>query len=78
VDADMTRLEHLNWCKQRAREYVQRGDLRNAVASMMSDLGKHPETKEAGGALAMLGILAMQQAASGDREAVVRYIEGFN
>lgn len=75
----MTRQEHLNWCKQRAREYVQQGDLLNAVTSMMSDLGKHPETKESGGgALAMLGLLAMQQAQSGDREGVVRYIEGFN
>lgn len=75
----MDRKEHLNWCKQRAREYVQQGDLLNAVTSMMSDLGKHPETKEVGGgAMAMLGVLALQQAMSGDRDGVVRYIEGFN
>ena len=69
----MTRIEHINWCKQRAREYVQAGDLLEAVTSMMSDLGKHPETKEAGGggALAMLGLLALQQAQSGDRDGVV-------
>ena len=73
------RLEHLNFCKQRAREYVRKGDLVQAVTSMMSDLDKHPETKQApGGALVMLGILAMQQAQSGDREGVVRYIAGFN
>jgi len=40
----MTRKEHLEWCKQRALEYVDMGDLNQAYASMMSDLGKHPET----------------------------------
>lgn len=39
-----TRAEHLAWCKQRALEYVDAGDLQNAYASMASDLGKHPET----------------------------------
>ena len=75
----MTREEHIGWCKQRAREYVQEGNLLEAVTSMMSDLGKHPETRErAGGALAMLGLMALQQAQAGDRDGVVRYIEGFN
>lgn len=40
----MTREEHLNWCKTRAIEYVEAGDLSNAQASMISDLGKHPDT----------------------------------
>ena len=75
----MTRSEHVQWCKDRAMEYVNEGDLLQAVTSMMSDMGKHPETKEsATGALAALGMLAMQQAQSGDREGVVRYITGFN
>ncbi len=75
----MTRQEHLEWCKKRAHEYVNKGDLLNGVTSMMSDLGKHPElAKSAGGALGMLGLLAMQQAQSGDRDGVVRYIDGFN
>lgn len=74
----MTRQEHMDWCKKRAMEYVEQGDLLNGVTSMMSDLDKHPETRDKGGALAMLGLLAMQQAQSGDRESVKRYIEGFN
>lgn len=75
----MTRQEHMDWCKKRAMEYVEQGDLLNGVTSMMSDLGKHPETAErAGGALAMLGLLALQQAQAGDRDGVVRYITGFN
>lgn len=40
----VTRQEHLTWCKQRALEYVDAGDLQQAFASMLSDLGKHPET----------------------------------
>lgn len=76
----MTREEHMKWCKDRAMDYVNRGDLQNAVLSMMSDLEKHEDTslKKRGGALAMLGLMAMQQAASNDRDGVVRYIEGFN
>lgn len=75
----MTRAEHVQWCKDRAMEYVNQGDLLNGVTSMMSDMTKHPETKEAAtGGLAMLGMLAMQQAQSGDRDGVVRYITGFN
>jgi len=29
----MTRDEHLEWCKKRAREYLARGDAANAIAS---------------------------------------------
>lgn len=39
------RAEHLAWAKQRALEYLDAGDLGNAIASMVSDLGKHPETR---------------------------------
>lgn len=75
----MNRQEHLQWCKGRAMAYVNSGDLINGVASMMSDLTKHTETaNSAAGPLAMLGLLACQQAQSGDREGVVRYIKGFN
>lgn len=73
----MTRQEHLQWCKNRAMEYVNRGNLLEGVTSMMSDLEKYPETKSKG-VLAALGLLAAQQAQAGDREAVVRYINGFN
>lgn len=75
----MDRQQHLNWCKQRAMEYVASGDLLEAVTSMMSDLTKHPETaKSSDGVLAAIGLLARQQAQSSDRAGVVRYIQGFN
>lgn len=72
----MTRAEHLAWCKQRAHEYLEKGDVTNAVASMMSDLKKHPETQtQVGGILDQIG---MQAAMNQDRAAAKRYIDGFN
>lgn len=42
----MNRQEHLQFCKDRALEYLDRGDLNNAATSMMSDMKKHPETAD--------------------------------
>lgn len=70
----MDRAEHLAWCKQRALEYCDAGDLPNAVASMGSDLGKHPET-EPHTILLRLGLI---EAMNGNREGVRRWITGFN
>lgn len=70
------RAEHLAWCKQRALEYLDAGDLQNAVASMGSDLSKHPET--AGRHNSPLLMLAMQHLIDRDEGAIRRWIEGFN
>lgn len=40
----MTREEHLQWCKDRALEYVDANDTSQAFASFSSDMSKHPET----------------------------------
>ena len=40
----MTREEHLVWCKKRALEYIDRGQVNEGLTSMMSDMAKHPET----------------------------------
>ena len=40
----MTYKEHLDYCKKRALEYVDKGDYRQAFTSMASDMSKHPET----------------------------------
>ncbi|EHK57715.1 hypothetical protein [Allomesorhizobium alhagi] len=70
------RQRHLAWCKERALEYLDRDDCRNAVASFLSDVQKHPSTAGlAGGGLAIIG---MREACSGDVQAVERWIEGFN
>lgn len=41
----MTREEHLQWCKDRANEYIDTGDTKQALASFLSDMSKHPETE---------------------------------
>lgn len=71
----MTREEHLDFCKKRAHEYLARGDVQNAIASMMSDMQKHPETAfDSGSALSALGLMtAMQNNIVEAR----RYIDGF-
>lgn len=70
----MTRADHLEWAKKRALAYLQRGDLRNAVASMMSDLSKHEEL----GCSTVLGLVAFAYIRDGDMDGVKRWIEGFN
>jgi hypothetical protein len=71
-----TRAEHLAWCKLRALDYADVGDLAGAMASMGSDLNKHPDTK------GHLGIeLMMLEALSGRLIApaeIRKFIEGFN
>jgi hypothetical protein len=77
--AEMTREEHLAWCKKRAHEYLDRGDIPSAIASMMSDIDKHEETKlKPGPARDMLSMLGIQAAMSGDPREARRYIDGFN
>lgn len=58
----MTRQEHLQWCKDRALEYVKVGDNDSALASMLSDLAKHPETA---GSVKSCGPMAMMLKMSG-------------
>lgn len=70
----MSREDHLAWCKRRALEYVEAGDLAAAITSMLSDMGKHPGTQAEGKAMAALGMAAVIQQ---DELAVVRFIEGF-
>jgi len=42
----MTRAEHLQWAKDRALEYIPRGDYQGAFTSFASDLGKHDELRD--------------------------------
>jgi hypothetical protein len=75
----MTRNEHLAWCKERAhkeydyyKEHEPESALRNAAASMLSDLGKHPETEKLGQSCAML-IFTVR-----DERSLFKFIDGFN
>jgi hypothetical protein len=71
----MTRDERLEWCKTRAREYLQRGDLTNAVASIISDMNQRYEgLPSCPPELAMIGVMS---AANRDHNGVRAFIEGF-
>jgi hypothetical protein len=71
-----TRAEHLEWCKQRAREYCDRGDAANGLTSMFSDLEKHPET--AGHKGSQIGVMLMMTGGLRDPHEARRFIDGFN
>lgn len=78
--SERTRAEHMAWCKQRAMQefdYYAKEEgipaaVRNASASMLSDVGKHPETAGLRDTVAMLMMLPMRSRAD-----VQRFIEGF-
>ena len=72
----MNRQEHLEWCKKRALEYVDNGDLPQAFASMGSDLGKHPET--ANHSAISLGMALMMSGNLNTQTEMRKFIEGFN
>jgi hypothetical protein len=71
----VTRDQHLASCKSRALEYVDAGDLTNAIASMGSDLKNHPDTDNP--ALEGLVRIGMMYVTDGNKAAVQRWIEGF-
>ena len=73
---EQTREEHLEWCKTRAIEYVDAGDVASAFASMSSDLGKHKET--AGHVGIELGMMEMMVGTMKTPEQMRRWITGFN
>ena len=68
----MTRDEHLAWVRERALEYLEAGDPHSAIASVISDLGKHEETRS----LSLDSFAeAVGAAAARDIEAMRRWIE---
>jgi hypothetical protein len=71
-----TRAAHLAWCKQRALAYVDAGDLENALASIGSDLRKHPETADHQGMV--LGMMLMMAGHLDTDDKMRKFINGFN
>jgi hypothetical protein len=72
----MTYDEHLQWCKDRANQYVDAGELTNALASMVSDLRKHPELEDH--AAIGLGVLLKMAGHLDTAEEMRKFINGFN
>ena len=69
-----TREEHLAWAKRRALEYLDDGDVKAAVTSLMSDLAKHSELRQTATDLGPLAIAAVW---SNNVSNARRFIEGF-
>ena len=69
-----TRQEHLQWCKDRANEYIKTGDGQGAMSSMISDLGKHDGTVGS----VQIGFMLMTATSAHDLGAVKRFVDGFN
>jgi hypothetical protein len=72
----MDRQQHLAWCKKRALEYVDEGDISQAYASMISDLKKHPETKNH--SAIELGFIMLVNGHIATPKEMRKFIEGFN
>lgn len=72
----MDRAEHLQWCKDRALEYTKEGDTSQAVASMTSDLSKHPDTANHPGI--QLGTMMMFGGHMNNVAETEKWINGFN
>lgn len=78
-----TRKEHLSWCKEQAKlQYAfdnsgakysdPKNALTNAVTSMISDLSKHPETRQNADMCVLLALMV------NDEKSLMKFIDGFN
>ena len=72
----MTRAEHLEWCKQRALECLDMDDIGQVWTSMISDLGKHPET--ANHTAIKLGMMMLMAGHLSSQNKMRKFILGFN
>lgn len=76
TETNETRQQHLEWCKKRALEYCDMGDVNQAFASMGSDLEKHPET--ANHPAIQIGMMLLMNGHLSTPQAMRKFIEGFN
>ena len=72
----VTREEHIAWCKERAFEYLDLGQVANAWGSFVSDMQKHPETRSHDGL--MLGSQLFVGGHLSSVSEMRHFIEGFN
>ncbi len=73
----MNRKEHLQWCKDRALEILDRtGDIGEAFASFGSDMSKHEETRDH--SAIGLGVMLLMGGHNQGTEEMRNFIEGFN
>lgn len=76
MNENISRAEHLAWCKKRALQYCDMGEVNQAFASMASDLGEHHETANHSGI--QLGMMMLMGGHLSTTDAMRKFIEGFN
>jgi len=70
----VTREQYVERSKERARALISGGRIREAVASMIMDMRKHPSC----GVPHEIHAIGISAATAGDAAAARAYIEGFN
>ena len=76
MESGPSRAEHLEWCKGRARVYLDVGDWQQSWTSFASDMGKHDETREH--PALMLGMMLLMSGSNASVPEMRKFIEGFN
>ena len=72
----MNRVEHLQWCKDRALKYVEAEDFIEAFNSFQSDMNKHEETKNH---IALeLGVMLYFGGHLNTKKEMINWIKSFN
>lgn len=71
-----SRAEHLSWCKKRALEYVDSGDLSGAFSSLTAGLAQHNGTADHYGI--ELGTLLMLGGKLSTADDMRHFIHGFD
>ncbi len=69
----MTREQYVQWSRENALALLRDGRLREAVASMMMDMQKHPDC----GVPCEINAIGILAAAAGDVAVARAYIDGF-
>lgn len=72
-----TREEHLLWCKNRALELVDAGDVQGAFASFVSDVSKHSETADIKNVIGDLGLPLMMTGLLSQPHQMREHINGY-
>jgi hypothetical protein len=73
---ETSRAEHLEWCKKRARDYLDAGDSDQAFASMGPDLNRHDGTRNHSGM--ELGMMLRMSGGLSSVPEMRKFIEGFD
>lgn len=73
----MSKADHLEWCKRRAHEYLDIGQIDKAMTSLVSDLSKHDGTADRSNSPLFLA-KTVQIAISDDVAKARSFIDGIN